>query len=676
MTIASETSRNDYTLNGATVVYPYTFRTLAAADLRVVRRDAGTGIETVLAYPAEFSVSGVGNTVGGAVTLASAGSNGDTLTIRRNRAIKQEMALAAQGRYSPADVEAGLDQGIVIAQQLQDQIDRAFTLAETVDPASVSAALPVPQADRALVWNGSATALTNRVLDASINVALPGNSRTTTTLTAYLANNAVFHILDYNPVPATPIHTGVNAADTTIANAKTAAAASGGGTIVFGPGDFLTDTVTIATDNTHFLTAGQGVTYFTFKPTVTGRALFKLTKGASPLFRNSFRGGFTIKQHASATSFQKYAFELIDTSETRIEDVNIIAWTGHVNASVDAAGMYATPSIGFFIKGRELARIIRCTVEADRPIRIGQNPNSANLNCDHMLIDCFYGLCQDPNGAHITVDANVNCTNLTVTAQQAWVLGKYGVFRDDGGGAAQVSYQVRFQGIRMEQATAGGYLCKWIANTKGGLYFDDCQAPFQGGGWYLRNVQNAEIRNCLSSNLTGEVLNLDATCIDIFGFNNHFVTGSTMSITGCSVFYESSKASGRVLGASWHISNSSIFTPPQYLSPTLTTPHIVGAVRFDDAAAWVRGGATSWSVKRFNEGADNLTVLDSGDVIARATMKATQYYVGVNPVVGPRLAAVTSPNAQTGAYVQADVQSLKTAIDTIIGRMQTHGLIS
>lgn len=47
-------------------------------------------------------------------------------------------------------------------------------------------------------------------------------------------------------------------------------------------------------------------------------------------------------------------------------------------------------------------------------------------------------------------------------------------------------------------------------------------------------------------------------------------------------------------------------------------------------------------------------------------------FFGATPIV--KAGAITSPNNQTGAYVQVDVQSLKTAIDAIRTVLQNYGL--
>jgi parallel beta-helix repeat protein len=236
MTVATTTNRNDYTLNGATLVYPYTFRILDAADVQVIRRAVATGVETILSYPLDYAVSGVGNTSGGAVTLGNAGTSGDLLTIRRNRPLKQTIDLKNQGRNSPADVETGLDALLMIAQQLQDQVDRSLKLGATINPAAYNLNLPDPTAG--LVLTGTGTGFTMSAVGSSSAVTLPGQSRTVNTLSAYLVNNAVFNVLDYAPLGVV-ISTGVNDATTTLQNAMTVAGAQAtGGDVLAPPGTY------------------------------------------------------------------------------------------------------------------------------------------------------------------------------------------------------------------------------------------------------------------------------------------------------------------------------------------------------------------------------------------------------------------------------------------------------
>lgn len=167
MTVTSATARANYVGTGAIVPYPYPFRIFAATDLSVISRDSVTGIETVLNYPADYAVSGVGNGTGGAVTLVNALASGDTLAIRRVRPVKQQTVLRNQGAYFPAEVENALDSAVMIAQEHEDRLGRSIALSESYDPADYNMTLPAPSPGKALVWDVAGTGLDNAALSAA-----------------------------------------------------------------------------------------------------------------------------------------------------------------------------------------------------------------------------------------------------------------------------------------------------------------------------------------------------------------------------------------------------------------------------------------------------------------------------------------------------------------------------
>lgn len=192
MTISSVTTRNNYLGTGITGPYAYNFRIFAAVDL-VVTRTVGA-LSTVLAYPTDYSVTGVGNRSGGSITLTAALAAGAVLTIERRLGITQGTALKNQGAYYPEVHEAAFDRATMVDQQQQDQLDRSLRLASTFDPALYDMTLRELTAGK--VVTGTGTGLTMSTLDSSA-VALPGEGRTVATLSAYLANNAVRNIVDF-----------------------------------------------------------------------------------------------------------------------------------------------------------------------------------------------------------------------------------------------------------------------------------------------------------------------------------------------------------------------------------------------------------------------------------------------------------------------------------------------
>lgn len=138
MTLSTTTNIVRYTGNGATTVFPYTFRILAATDLEVVRR-VGT-VETVLTYVTDYSVSGVGNATGGSVTLTTALASGATLAIRRKPLEVQTTAIQNQSTFNAKTHERVFDRQTMIAQTHREELDRSIKVPVTVT--GFSAQLP------------------------------------------------------------------------------------------------------------------------------------------------------------------------------------------------------------------------------------------------------------------------------------------------------------------------------------------------------------------------------------------------------------------------------------------------------------------------------------------------------------------------------------------------------
>jgi hypothetical protein len=83
MTVSSATNRVSYNGNGSTTVFAYTFKIFDEDDLTVIIR-AANGTETTKTITTHYTVSGVGNSGGGNVTMLTAPASGETLVIIRD----------------------------------------------------------------------------------------------------------------------------------------------------------------------------------------------------------------------------------------------------------------------------------------------------------------------------------------------------------------------------------------------------------------------------------------------------------------------------------------------------------------------------------------------------------------------------------------------------------------
>lgn len=198
MTVSSTALANTYLGAGTVGPFAYNFRIFAATDLVVEKTTLG-GATVTLSYPAGYTVTGVGNVSGGSVTLTTALDVNQTLVIRRVRPLTQLTNFRDQQRYSPSAHESALDNLTMVTQQLDDTLDRVPRLPYRLDKTLYDMEL-TPAAGQIIGWNSFGTGFENRVLDSSGFLALPGNGRTTATLTQYLDNNKVFCPLDYGAV--------------------------------------------------------------------------------------------------------------------------------------------------------------------------------------------------------------------------------------------------------------------------------------------------------------------------------------------------------------------------------------------------------------------------------------------------------------------------------------------
>lgn len=161
MTVASATARSGpYAGNGSTTVFAYTFRILDQTHLRVVLTNAA-GVETVLALTTHYSVSGVGSSGGGSITMVTAPATGETLTVVRDVPFTQETDYQNQGAYYAETVEDAIDLLTMTDQQLAESIGRSVTL--PVASTITDLTLPMPTASTLIGWNASADALANYV---------------------------------------------------------------------------------------------------------------------------------------------------------------------------------------------------------------------------------------------------------------------------------------------------------------------------------------------------------------------------------------------------------------------------------------------------------------------------------------------------------------------------------
>lgn len=104
-----------------TIPFPF----LAEEDIKVVQISSA-GVETPLAQPNDYTVTGEGDEDGGTATLIVPALAGQTYRITGNAILKRITSIVQNSRFSARTQDNELDRLVIIAQELNREIARAF----------------------------------------------------------------------------------------------------------------------------------------------------------------------------------------------------------------------------------------------------------------------------------------------------------------------------------------------------------------------------------------------------------------------------------------------------------------------------------------------------------------------------------------------------------------------
>jgi hypothetical protein len=130
MTVSTTTARVAYSGSGSTGPFVVPFRFDAGGELSVAKFDSA-GTETVLSYPADYSVTGAGADAGGSLTLTAALSSGWSLVILPAVPLTQAVDYVNNDAFPAESHEGALDKLTRAAQMLSEQIARALRVPRT-----------------------------------------------------------------------------------------------------------------------------------------------------------------------------------------------------------------------------------------------------------------------------------------------------------------------------------------------------------------------------------------------------------------------------------------------------------------------------------------------------------------------------------------------------------------
>lgn len=117
MTVSTVVDHNDYTGNGVTTSFPYTFRIFKKTDLTVSVIDLSENI-TVLVLDTDYTVTNAGGYNGGSVVLTTPLANGWQISISRELEPTQETDLRNQGKFFAEVHEDAFDKLTMLIQQV------------------------------------------------------------------------------------------------------------------------------------------------------------------------------------------------------------------------------------------------------------------------------------------------------------------------------------------------------------------------------------------------------------------------------------------------------------------------------------------------------------------------------------------------------------------------------
>ena len=125
MTVPTEVNHNEYTGNGITTTFPYTFRIFQKSDLVVQVVDLDGNI-SILVLDTDYTVTGAGGYTGGNVILSTPLSSGYQISISRELPVTQETDLRNQGKFFAEVHEDAFDKLTMLIQQVRSVFNLAL----------------------------------------------------------------------------------------------------------------------------------------------------------------------------------------------------------------------------------------------------------------------------------------------------------------------------------------------------------------------------------------------------------------------------------------------------------------------------------------------------------------------------------------------------------------------
>jgi len=158
MTVADNTSRNQYSATSGQTVFAYTFEIVDKSHIVVLKNGVA------LSEGTNYSVSNVGNDSGGNVTLTVGATTGDVLTLYRDMPYSRTQNYTNSGDFLASEVNSDFDDLWLAGEQT----DRSFSQSirkPITDSDSISMELPeaATRAGRALTFDSTGAVSTSEI---------------------------------------------------------------------------------------------------------------------------------------------------------------------------------------------------------------------------------------------------------------------------------------------------------------------------------------------------------------------------------------------------------------------------------------------------------------------------------------------------------------------------------
>ena len=155
-TVTDASCRAEFSCDGSTTTFDFTYPILATSDIVLIHRVIATGVETVLTETTHYSLSATNNDYSSGGTITTVATYGSTVSLTAIRDIpdSQGATLQDSGVLRLASIEDALDKLTMLHEQQQEELDRCLKYPKS-DASSLSSYIPnsVDRASTTLIFD-------------------------------------------------------------------------------------------------------------------------------------------------------------------------------------------------------------------------------------------------------------------------------------------------------------------------------------------------------------------------------------------------------------------------------------------------------------------------------------------------------------------------------------------